>query len=320
MARISVVVPARDAAATLERTLAALTRQTIEEPFEVVVVDDGSKDDTAALARGAPLDVVLIESGGVGSSAARNAGVAAASGEVLAFTDADCFPAPGWLAAGVEALNQADLVVGSAAPDESVPMGPFDRSLWIERETGLYETANLFMRRSLFERIGGFESWLADSGPRRGWTNPELGEDVWLGWRAKRTGARSAFEPLASVQHAVHPRGPLDYVRERQRLRHFPAMTRRMPELRDQFLHRRVFLSRKTLAFDAAVAGSAAALVARRPALAVAAALPYARLVAARTLPQRRRAPIAAAVELAADLTGLVALVRGSITSRCVVL
>jgi glycosyltransferase involved in cell wall biosynthesis len=320
MARISVVIPARDAAATLGRTLAHLARQTLDEPFEVVVVDDGSTDETAAVAEGATLKVVLVRTDGVGSSAARNAGVAAASGSLLAFTDADCFPSPEWLAAGVEALGSADLVVGAAEPDDSVAMGPFDRSLWIERETGLYETANLFLPRTLFERIGGFESWLTDAGPRRGWTNPELGEDVWLGWRAKRTGARSTFEPRAFVHHAVHHRGPIDYVRERQRLRHFPAMAKRMPELRDQFFHRRMFLSRRTLALDLALAGVATAAFVRRPTVAVGAALPYARLVGSHVAPTRRRAPMVAAVEVVADLTGFAALVRGSLGSRCPVL
>jgi hypothetical protein len=168
--------------------------------------------------------------------------------------------------------------------------------------------------------VGGFESWLADAGPARGWTNAELGEDVWLGWRARRDGARSAFEPRALVHHAVHPRGPLDYLRERQRLRYFPAMTSRIPELRDQFLHRRLFLSPRTLAFDAAVAGAAAAVLTRRPALAAVAALPYARLAVRRALPYRRRAPLVAAVDVAADLAGLAALARGSARSRCIVL
>ena len=94
------IVAARDAAATLPRTLAALAAQTVDGGHEVVVVDDRSTDATAALARAADLGPV-ISSGGVGPAAARNAGAAVARASLLAFTDADCFPSPGWLAAGV---------------------------------------------------------------------------------------------------------------------------------------------------------------------------------------------------------------------------
>jgi GT2 family glycosyltransferase len=316
MPDLSVIIPARNAAATLARTLAALAAQQGAPNFEVVVVDDGSSDCTADIAtEGAR----VVRADGVGSGEARNRGVAAASGQVVAFTDADCFPTPGWLAAGVRALSEADLVVGAVAPDPSTPLGPFDRTLWVERETGLYETANLFLRRDLFDRVGGFERWLSDAGAPRGWTNPELGEDVWLGWRARRAGARSAFCADALVHHAVHRREPAGYVGERHRLRHFPAMAARVPELREQMFFRRWFLSRRTAEFDAALAGVALA-AATRSRLPLVAAVPYTRTVARRVKPHRRRAPIVAAVDVAADAVGFVSLAVGSIRNRTFVL
>jgi glycosyltransferase involved in cell wall biosynthesis len=313
--QVSVVVPARDAAATLGRTLSCLAGQSGD--YEVVVVDDGSTDDTAQLAARAGARV--ISASGVGSGAARNLGVKAASGDLIAFTDADCFPEPGWLAAGITRLSEVDLVAGSVRPDPEAALGPFDRTVWVERETGLYETANLFIRRSLFEEIGGFEPWLSDSGPKRGWTNPELGEDVWLGWRARRAGARSGFEPQAVVFHAVHRRGPAGYVSERRRLRHFPAMAARVPELRDQFFYRRTFLSKRSAMFDAAVLGATAALLTGSK-LPLVAAAPYARQLALRGKPYRRRAPLVAAVDVAADSLTLASLVRGSVSNRTLVI
>jgi glycosyltransferase involved in cell wall biosynthesis len=311
------VIPARDAAHTLHRTLECLAAQQGAPGFEVIVVDDGSTDRTAEIARAAR--VRLVQTDGVGSGQARNIGVREASGDVIAFTDADCFPTPGWLAAALPHIESADLVAGAVAPDPTAQLGPFDRTVWVERETGLYETANLLIRRELFECIGGFETWLSSDGPKRGWTNPELAEDVWLGWRARRAGARSAFAPDALVHHAVHPRGPTGYVAERQRLRYFPALAARVPELRDQFFYRRVFLSKRTAMFEAAAAGVALAALAGSP-LPLVTAAPYARHLAERARPFRKRGPAVAAVDVAADAVGVAALVYGSVRNRSLLL
>ena len=309
---VSVIVPVHNAADTLPRALESLARQTLAAPYEVIVVDDGSRDGSAAIAERSSAPVSVVRQPPGGASAARNRGAAVASGEVLAFTDADCYPHPTWLEEGLRALETADLVVGAVRPVEGVDMGPFDRSLVVERETGLYETANVFLRRSLFERVGGFEGWIYDRGR-------PLSEDVWFGWRARRAGARTTFWPDAVVEHAVFPRGARAYVAERLRLRHFPSMTARIPELREQFLFRRWFLSRRALAFDAAVLSATAALVARRPEPLVG-CVPYARHVVRRVRPFRRRAPLVAAVDLVADAVGFAALLDGSVRWRTLVL
>jgi glycosyltransferase involved in cell wall biosynthesis len=300
--RVSVIVPARDAAATIEATFAGLAAQE-RAPDEVIVVDDGSTDATAALALAAGAQVVA--GSGEGPGAARNAGAAVASGDVLAFLDADCEPQPGWLAAALRALEDADLVQGRTTPPPGAVVGPFDRTLWVVAPWGLFETANLLVRRSLFEQLGGFEPWLS---PAR---SKELAEDVWFGWRAVRSGARTAFCDEALVHHAVFARSPRDYVAERLRLRYFPAMAARIPELRETFLHRRVFLTPRSAAFDAALAGLALAALTRRP-WPLALAAPYARLA--------RRRPRAWPVDVVADTVGLGALLAGSVANRSLVI
>src|SRR4051794_4110503 len=99
--RVSVVIPARNASATLGRTLDCLARQELDGRYEVLVVDDGSDDGTPDLARRAAGPVTVLEPGRVGAAEARNLGVAAGAAPAIAFTDADCFPAPDWLARGL---------------------------------------------------------------------------------------------------------------------------------------------------------------------------------------------------------------------------
>ena len=105
---ISVIVPARDAAGTLPDTLDALAGQTFADPFEVIVVDDGSADATVALAERSRRVDHVIRADGRGPAHARNAGGRLARAQRLAFLDADCRPAAGWLRAGHDALCVED--------------------------------------------------------------------------------------------------------------------------------------------------------------------------------------------------------------------
>ena len=323
MIEASVIVPAHDAAQTLARALDALAAQAPDGRHEVIVVDDASTDGTGALAEAHPTAprVVRRERPG-GPGAARNDGAAAARAPVLAFLDADCFPTPGWLAAGLRSLASADLVQGAVLPLQGTPMGPWDRSLAVTRDWGLFETANLFMARNLFERIGGFEPVVtaAEAGHRPMGGAVSFGEDVWLGWRARRAGARTAFCSDALAYHAIFPGTARAHVAERARERYFPPLARAIPELRREFLYRRVFLSPRAATFDAAVVAAALAAARRSPAPLLA-ALPYARALGREARRWgRRRAPMVAAVEAAGDAVGLVARVRGSIAARSLVL
>jgi glycosyltransferase involved in cell wall biosynthesis len=242
----SVVIPARDAAATLPATLAALAAQDVRAPFEVWVVDDGSRDATARIAAAHPVVTGVLAARGDGPGAARNLGIEAASAPVVAFTDADCAPDPGWLRAGLDALAAgADLAQGRVVADGAP--GRWDRTVRVDGLSGLWETANLFVRTDALRAVGGFEPWLEP------WASKELGEDVWLGWRLHRAGARVTWAPAAVVSHAVHPGTAATWVAERARLRFFPVMSARIPELRVAFLWRRRFLSPRSAAMDLAL-------------------------------------------------------------------
>lgn len=314
MADVSVVIPARNASATLPRVLAALARQDAPEMSEVCVVDDGSSDGTAEIAE-AWEEVTVVRQPCTGPSAARNSGADATNGAILAFLDADCCPTRGWLAAGLAAMERghADLVQGAVKADPNARIEPFDRTLWVLHETGLYESANLFVRRDLFDRIGGFRNLVALP------AGQHFGEDILFGWRARRAGARVGFSPDAVVHHAVFPRGAAGYVRERFRLGLFTDAAASVPELREHFFFKRLFLLPKTAAFDAALMGTAVAGLTRRlwP---LATAAPYAVMLARYARGWGSHARRVAIVEVVADTIGFAALLRGSIRRRTIVL
>ncbi|MCA1683168.1 MAG: glycosyltransferase family 2 protein [Actinobacteria bacterium] len=317
MTEISVVVPARDAEHLLPGLLDALRAQRLDVAHEVVVVDNGSRDGTGEVAERSGLCAhVIRRSRGEGPGEARNAGVAAARGRVIAFTDADCRPLPDWLAAGLGAAEHADIVQGAVWPEPDVRPGPFDRTMSVPKDDGLYATANLFVRREAFRRAGGF----TDPPRRARLEGRPFAEDTWFAWRAKRAGARTSFEATAVVHHAVLPGDARSYVRERLRRVGFPGLVAEVPELRQVFCHRRYFLSRRSAAFDLAAAGAALAVLSRRRTggvVAGAAAVPYARLLLADARGWGpRRAPAIAAVRVLADAVSAAALVRGSAAAR----
>ena len=316
--QVSIIVPARNAADTLPRLFDALDRSTFTGEREVVLVDDGSTDATAELARERGAVVVALHGQG-GPAQARNAGLEAARGSLIAFTDADCEPCPDWLSEVVAALRTgAGVVRGPVKPDPRVTVGPYDRTLWIDESSPLFETANLAVTREVADRVGGFVPFAPGPGAAPG-LRPHVdeghfGEDVVFGWAARRAGARVVYAERAVVHHAVFPRGPLGFIAERRRLRFFPALVREIPELRSA-LPGRYFLAARSAQFDLAVAAVALAL-ARRRVWPLAAVVPYAagrlqwRSAWRRSVARRNLAYVAA------DGVGLAALVRGSVAAR----
>jgi hypothetical protein len=196
---VSVVIPVLNDAAGIRRCVAALRRQSYpEKKFEIIVVDNGSTDDTGHVV--STLDVrILQETSRRSSYAARNAGLRESSGDVLAFTDADCTPSEEWIEMGVRALEKrhADLVGGHVQFE--LPSRPSGAEIWdsvtnmqIEqnvRERGVAKTANLFVRRTVFDAIGPFSSDLRSGG-----------DVAWTG-NATRNGFTLVFAPDARVSH-----------------------------------------------------------------------------------------------------------------------
>jgi len=195
---VTVVVPVLDGAAVLGGCLDALAAQR-GPSFEVVVVDNGSRDGSAELARRHPLAPRVVHEPRRGSYAARNAGIRAARAGVVAFTDADCRPEPDWLHEALSALADADLVGG--AVEAVVSARPtvwerYDRATYLDQERTVRDesyaaTANLVVRAEVLRAVGGFDPALASSG------------DLDLGRRATATGYRLVHAPRARVRHVA---------------------------------------------------------------------------------------------------------------------
>lgn len=180
---VSVVVPAYNSAAYLPRCLSSLTSQRYpRDRYEVIVVDDGSTDDTARIAHEIAHAwdghmIVLRESNG-GPASARNAGISASAAPLVAFIDADCVADPDWLSALVGALDEAEAnAAGVGGP--IINVAPRD---WVSRyldacsfyrhrmRDGRVEyllTQNVAFRRSALLQMGGFVAregvWAEDS-------------------------------------------------------------------------------------------------------------------------------------------------------------
>ena len=201
----SVVVAARDAAATLPACLASL--RALDYPaVEVIVVDDGSRDGTAAVA--ARHGAAVVNSGGLGAAAARNAGAASATGAILAFTDADCTVDPGWLTTLSGALSQPGVAAAGGPQHNAFPPAPGPVNAAIEAFFGMASIVADYTRRDrrarevphnascnsaywhgAFDQVGGFTPGL--------WP----GEDVDLDYRLRRAGHRCYYVPGAVVTH-----------------------------------------------------------------------------------------------------------------------
>lgn len=203
---VSVVVTTLDAVDELEGCLDALAALDYPD-YEVLLVDGGSTDGTVERARAHSLaaegTLRVVEAGHGGETlsigAGRNRGVAAASGDVVAFTDADCRPRESWLSALVPCLAGHDVVGGRVRPagdssvdcyegyNSSLDMGPRSARVTPDGDTPYLPTANLLVRRSVFDAVG--------------FPDRNVAEDVAFCWQALEAGFDVAYHPAGVVDH-----------------------------------------------------------------------------------------------------------------------
>ena len=231
-------------------------------------MDDGSVDDTAAvLARvtaTTALPLTTLRTDGRGPAVARNVGWRRTDAPVVAFTDDDCAPDPGWLAAAADALAAAPRVgvlQGATRPPDGALEGRWAATRRIDGPTPFFEACNLVLRREALEAAGGFDERFVMHG-----------EDTGLGWSVLEQGWARGFAADAVVRHDVTHPGLSWHLRQAWMQGNLVPLAARHPGLRATFWRPWAF-RRHEAVFAAAVVGVAAAT--RAPAALVLAA-PYA--------------------------------------------
>ncbi len=220
---ITIIIATRNRAPLLAATLDALTKlERPGVPFEVLVVDNGSIDDTRAVvaqaARDTGVPIGYVTEATPGKSHALNTAVARAHGDLLVFTDDDVLPLPGWLAAYVRSFTEtdADFAAGRVLPLWEAPApawlspdlygalsivdGGTRRARLVKGAADFIMPigANMAVRRRVFDRVGG---WNPDLGKLQG--TLRTGEDHEFMLKMIAAGFTGVYEPEACVRHRV---------------------------------------------------------------------------------------------------------------------
>lgn len=199
--KVSIIMPAFNEERNIGRALQTLVEQTISiKSFEVLVIDNGSRDNTAAIARSFEdrLHMRVFTMYGGTIAKLRNDAAQLAHGDVLVFLDADCFPKPNWLE---KALAERP-TSGVWGADYLVPLdGTWVGVVWEEFQAKMHEGdtrfvpgGNLFISHADFDKLGGFHHTL------------ETSEDVDLCSRARKSGMRVVAISALGVYHEGTPR------------------------------------------------------------------------------------------------------------------
>jgi len=204
--RVSVIIPARNAATTLDAQLKAFSQQDFQGWWELIVVDNGSSDKTANVAKAwqtkLPCLRIINAPASRGLSGARNTGAAAARGNILLFCDADDVATSSWLRAMASAARTADVVGGYRdlyqlnTPRIRSWSPPFPAGLPIGLGYLPYAPGScLGVRMEIFSSLGGFDESYASGG-----------EDLDFSWRAQLASYTISFAPDAVMHYRLRNR------------------------------------------------------------------------------------------------------------------
>ncbi len=194
---VSVVIPHFNDLANLRTCYRHLMKQSWPaDRVELIVADNNSSCGLGAVREAVP-NAVVVPAPVQGAGAARNAGIAASRGEVLALIDSDCVPETAWIAEGVKGLERFDFVGGrvlttALSPDRPNSVESYEKVFnfnfrrYIEK-VGFTGTGNMFVRREVFDKVGGFRLGIS--------------EDMEWSFRARAMGFRLGYAESAIVSH-----------------------------------------------------------------------------------------------------------------------
>lgn len=194
---ISIIIPAYNSAQTLRQCIASIRNQKFTSRYEIVLVDNGSTDDTVALARRMSVDKIVL-SPDTTVYGARNEAVRESKGDVLAFIDSDCIADPNWLTEGTASLQNYDVVAGHICPQKSNRHILYNYDYYVARarndmpgrEVNI-AAGNAFVPVDIFKALKGFDASL------------QTAADSIFSMRARKFGYTIGLAPDSIVYHPV---------------------------------------------------------------------------------------------------------------------
>ncbi len=298
--KVSVVIPAYQASSTIIRCLDALREQDFSLPYEIIVVDDGSMDNTAEFAR-TSCDQIITHREKRGAAAARNSGIRAAKGDLICFTDADCMPKKDWItkmvlpfenpeivgAKGVYRTNQTEITARFVQIEYE---DKYDL-LQTQERINFIDTYSAAYRRDVLIANDGFDEQVF------------YVEDQELSFRLASRGYQMVFQPSGAVYH-LHSNTVRAYLRKKFMIGYWKAqILRRFPGRAIQDSHTPQVLKVQILILALILTSAAALLITRWSGIALTATI-LAFLIStipflAKAWPKDRMAAIAAPFLLA---------------------
>jgi glycosyltransferase involved in cell wall biosynthesis len=209
---ISIIIPVYNAENTLDQCLQAVTLQRYDGTYEIIVIDNGSNDESRSIISRYKA-VRLLNCAVPGPAATRNVGINASLYDLIAFTDSDCVPDSNWLENLEKSLTP--VLVGVGGPIKNISKGrisdyiatiSFNQHQHVTSALPYLATANALFRKCVLLEVGGFDETFEIAG----------GEDDDLGIRLKMKGYNLGFAPEAKCAH-FHANSILDFVSQRIR-------------------------------------------------------------------------------------------------------
>lgn len=212
MPLVSVVIPAYNACNTIGRCLKSLAEQTFGQDYEVIVVDDGSTDETSKIVKETGVNYFRVDKGG--PAKARNLGIEKAKGEIVLFTDADCVLPDNWIEKMTEPFRD-NVIVGvkgayrTKQRELTARFAQYEyeekyRRLARDKYIDFVDTYSAAYTRSVLMENGGFNTSFPIA----------TGEDAELSFRLAEKGHRMVFQPEAIVYH-FHVNTPWKYFKRK---------------------------------------------------------------------------------------------------------
>ena len=220
----SIIIPAYNARATIKACLDAVVNQTVNRTcYEIIVVDDGSTDDTASIVESLP-GIKLIRQKNQGPAVARNRGVAEANGEIVLFTDSDCAPTTNWIEEMTRPFKEDNDIVGVKGEYRTRQKEIIARFVQLEYEDkydiirghkyiDFIDTYSAAFKKDVFLEAGGYDASFPVA----------CAEDVELSYRLSQNGYKMVFNSEAIVYH-IHPNTLISYLKKKYKFAYWRVL------------------------------------------------------------------------------------------------